>query len=45
MIVRDNKEDLIKGLKEIRNTISIKDTEGNDMILWDTFDHIVERGY
>ncbi len=42
MIVRDNKEDLIAGLKEIRNTISVKDTEGNDMILWDTFDHIVE---
>lgn len=45
MIVRDNQEDLIFGLKEIRDTISIKDTEGNDMILWDTFDHIVERGY
>ncbi len=42
MIVRDNKEDLISGLKEIRSTISVKDTEGNDMILWETFDHIVE---
>ena len=42
MIVRNDKEDLINGLKEIRNAISIKDTEGNDMILWDTFDHIIE---
>jgi len=42
MIVRDNKEDLISGLKEIRSTITVKDTEGNDMILWETFDHIVE---
>lgn len=42
MIVRENKDSLIDGLKEIRNTISIKDTEGNNMILWETFDHIIE---
>lgn len=43
MMVRDNQEDLIQGLKEIRNAISIKDTEGNNLILWDTFDKICEE--
>lgn len=43
MIVRDNQEELIQGLKEIRNIISIKDTEGEDMILWDTFDKICKE--
>lgn len=40
MIVRDNKESLFEGLKEIREAIRIKDTEGNDMIIWDTFDKL-----
>ena len=40
MIVRDNKEELIQGLKEIRDTIKVYDTAGNDMILWNTFDNI-----
>lgn len=40
MIVRDNKDSLFDGLKQIRDSITIKDTDGNDMILWETFDEI-----
>ena len=40
MIVRDNMKSLLDGLKEVRNTIRINDTEGKDMILWETFDKI-----
>ena len=43
MIVRDNKEDLFEGLKQIRDTIVVKDTEGNDMVLWETFDGIYKE--
>lgn len=40
MIVRDSKEKLFEGLKEIRDTVKIEDTKGNDMIMWETFDNI-----
>ena len=40
MIVRDDQESLFEGLKQIRDTIKIYDTAGNDMILWKTFDNI-----
>ena len=42
MIVRDNQDSLFEGLKEIRDAIRIKDTEDDDMILWDTFDKIYD---
>ena len=40
MIVRDDRQSLLKGLNEIRNTIAVKDTYGYDMILWETFDEL-----
>ncbi len=40
MIVRDDQKSLFEGLKQIRDTIKIYDTAGNDMILWKTFDNI-----
>lgn len=46
MLIRNNEEDLFSGLNEIRNTVSVVDEEGNNMIIWDTFDHIASaRGY
>lgn len=40
MIVRDSQESLFDGLKQIRDTIKIFDENGNNMILWETFDRI-----
>lgn len=40
MIVRNNQESLFEGLKQIRDTIMIFDKDGNDMIMWETFDNI-----
>lgn len=40
MVVGKEKTEIFKVLKEIRNTLKIKDTEGKDMIIWDTFDKI-----
>jgi hypothetical protein len=40
MILGNGKEDVFRALDEIRNILKIKDTEGNDMIIWDTFDKI-----
>ena len=40
MIVRDNQESLFEGLKQIRDAVKIFDKNGNDMILWKTFDNI-----
>ncbi len=46
MLVCDCEEDLFQRLKEIRDTISVVDDEGNNLIIWDTFDHIAKaRGY
>lgn len=41
MIVKDNKEELRDCLDEIRRIVSVKDTEGNDLIIWNTFDRRV----
>ena len=41
MIVRDTEASLLDGLQEIREAIVIKDSEGKDMILWNTFDKLV----
>lgn len=43
MIVRDDKLSLFDGLNEIRKTIAVKDKEGNDMILWETFDGLYRK--
>ena len=40
MVLGNTKKDVFRALNEIRNTLKIKDTEGNDMIIWDTFDKI-----
>ena len=41
MVLGNDKEDVFRVLNEIRNILKIKDTEGNDMIVWDTFDKIL----
>lgn len=43
MVLGNDEKDVFKALNEIRNTLKIKDTEGNDMIIWDTFDKICEN--
>ena len=40
MVLGNDNKDVFRVLNEIRNTLKIKDTEGNDMIVWDTFDKI-----
>ena len=40
MVIGKNKEEVVAVLGKIRNTIKVTDTEGNDMIIWDTFDRI-----
>lgn len=40
MVVRNSKKELFESLKTIRDTISVFDIDGNDMIIWDTFDMI-----
>ncbi len=43
MIVKESKKELRKCLEEIRRLASVIDTNGNDMILWSTFDKIIEK--
>lgn len=45
MIVRNDKKLLFEGLEEIRNTISVKDIDGRNMIMWETFDDIYTQNY
>lgn len=40
MVVCPGKTAVFESLKKIRQQLSVKDTEGNDMILWNTFDNI-----
>ena len=40
MVLGKDKEDVFGALNEIRGFLKIKDVEGNDMIIWDTFDKI-----
>lgn len=42
MVLGNDKKDVFRALNEIRNTLKIKDTEGGDMIIWDTFDKIYD---
>ena len=43
MVARDSQEELMETLNAIRNTVSVKDIDGNDMIIWDTFDGIYQE--
>lgn len=40
MVVRDSKKELFDSLKSIRDAISVLDADGNEMIIWDTFDRL-----
>lgn len=40
MVVGKDKTDIFNVLHEIRKSLRITDTEGNDMIIWDTFDKV-----
>lgn len=42
MVVRNSKEELFASLKLIRDTISVLDNNGQEMIIWDTFDKIYD---
>ena len=42
MIVRDSEQELFESLNRVRNTISVKDVQGEEMIIWDTFDRIYQ---
>lgn len=43
MVVAENKDSLFDKLSSIRNNLSIIDTNGNEMIIWDTFDKIYKE--
>ena len=42
MISADNYDELFEILQNIRMNVSVKDLEGNEMIIWDTYDKIYE---
>ena len=42
MVVRNSKKELFESLKIIRDTISVLDIDGNEMIIWDTFDKLYD---
>ena len=43
MVVADNKTELFGLLKEIRNSVSVRDIDNNEMIIWDTFDQLYDE--
>ena len=43
MIIGETKEELFSSLKEIRKMVSIKNNKDEEMIIWDTFDKIVNN--
>ena len=43
MIVSEDKAKMYKTLKKIRNMISVKDTNGTEMIIWTTFDKLLSK--
>lgn len=43
MMKADSWDELFENLQKIRNSVSIKDTEGNEMIIWDTYDQIYKN--
>ena len=42
MVVRNSKKELFESLKTIRDNISVLDVDGNEMIVWDTYDKIYD---
>ncbi len=42
MIVSDNQESLLSSLRVVRNSVSVKNSAGEEMIIWDTFDRLVK---
>ncbi len=44
MIVSDCNADLIRTIKTVRRLVSIKDENGQEMIIWDTFDELYSKG-
>lgn len=42
MVIGDDDATLFSTLKAIRSSVSVKDREGNEMIIWDTFDRLVQ---
>ena len=44
MIVSDNNTELIKTITAVRDLVSIKDEKGQEMIIWDTFDELYNKG-
>lgn len=42
MVAADTKDNLISILNDIRNKVSVKDVNGEEMIIWTTFDKIVK---
>ena len=43
MIVSENKEKLLSSLLEVRYNVSVKNKNGEEMIIWDTFDTLIEK--
>lgn len=40
MMTADSLEELFVELQKVRNSVSVKDMDGNEMIIWDTYDQI-----
>lgn len=40
MVVADSENEIFESLQKIRNTLKIKDENGENMIIWDTYDNI-----
>lgn len=40
MMIADSLEDLFAELQKVRNGVSVRDVDGNEMIIWDTYDQI-----
>lgn len=43
MVVSDSETELYSILSEIRNTVKVLDSEGNDLIIWKTFDKVLRH--
>ena len=42
IVVADSRKEMYETYRGIRNSLSIKDTNGDNMIIWDTFDRIYD---
>ena len=43
IVVAESREEMFETYHAIRNSLSIKDTNGEDMIVWDTFDKLYDE--